>query len=52
MKDFQILFKRLPKYTNLILKIKKIYLNKVHRKNVNDEILFQTKYKCKQTNLF
>ena len=39
LKDFEILFKRLPKYTNSIIKLKKIEHNKIYQKNVNDKNL-------------
>ena len=41
IKDIQIPFKRLPKYTTLILKIKKLDHKKIHHKNVNNKILFK-----------
>ena len=52
VKDIYILFKRLPKYAILILKIKKIEHNKIQQKNVNRKIYFKTKFICEQTNLF
>ena len=41
MKDLQLLFKRLPKYSILIFEIKKIEHNKIQHKNVNNTNLFE-----------
>ena len=41
MKDIQIVFKRLPKYAILFLKIEKILHNKIHHKNVNNTNLIK-----------
>ena len=51
-KDIYILFKRLPKYAILILKIKKIEHKKYITKMSTIQVHKKRKFKCEQTNLF